>query len=303
MSKRKKLLIIVGSITLVLLLSVGSYALYMYNQVSDTVAKMYEPLERDVIQKELIKDTMEKKEPINVLLLGVDEREYDKGRSDTMIFASLNPNTNKILMFSIPRDTYVTIPGRGEDKINHAYAFGGTDLAVETVEDFLKTDIHFYTKVNMQGFKDGVDAVGGVTVKNDFEFNQGGEVFPAGEIHLDGDQALKYARMRKHDPDNDFGRTERQREVLKAALDKTLSFESFAKVNDLLNTVGDNVKTNMAMDDMRGLFTKYQNTRKDIVTEHVSGYGEFIGDIWYLMLEDEEVNRLRDRVENHLNKG
>lgn len=303
MSKRKKLLIIVGSITLVLLLSVGSYALYMYNQVSDTVAKMYEPLETDVLRKELVQETMENKEPINVLLLGVDERPNDKGRSDTMIFASLNPNTNRVLMFSIPRDTYVEIPGRGNDKINHAYAFGGTELAVETVENLLDTTVHFYTRVNMEGFRDGVDAVGGVTVNNDFEFSSGGHIFPAGEVHLNGEEALHYTRMRKQDPDNDFGRTERQREVLQAALDQALSFDSFSKVNDILETLGDNVKTNMEMEEMKKIFTNYQNTRKQIITEHVSGYGEFKGDIWYLMLEEDEVNRIRSLVDSHQNKG
>lgn len=284
----------------VIILGVAIYAFTLYKQVESTAIRMYAPLESDRQKKEIIETTIENKEPINILLLGVDERSNDRGRSDTMIFMSLNPNKDQILMFSIPRDTYVNIPGYGMDKINHAYAFGGAELSVQTVEQFLDTTVHFYALVNMEGFKDGVDAVGGVTVNNKFEFSYGGFQFDEGPIRLDGNAALAFVRMRYDDPRGDFGRTDRQKQVIQAAMSKATSFSSITKIDDILEAVGDNVRTNMDLDNMYALFKDYRNTRKEIVMDQVSGRGQYIGPIWYLVLSDDEVSRLRNLVRQHI---
>ena len=117
-------------------------------------------------------------EPVSILLLGADERGEDKGRSDSLMVITLNPKNNSMKTVSIPRDTYTEIVGKGKsDKINHAYAFGGVDMSVATVEKFLNVPINYYIEVNMEGFKDIVDAVGGVDVNNDLEFTQDGSSF------------------------------------------------------------------------------------------------------------------------------
>ncbi|WP_279401981.1 LCP family glycopolymer transferase [Piscibacillus salipiscarius] len=256
LNKKKVFFTILG----VLLIGLIAYGIYLYNQLNETVETMYTPLESDSEKQEEVEKRLNKNDTINVLLLGVDERPNQKGRSDTMILLSLNPDTEKMLMFNIPRDTYVNIPGRGGDKINHAYAFGGSELAVQTVEDFLDTTVHFYGRINMEGLVDAVDAVGGVTVNNNLAFSHGGHDFPTGEITLNGEEALIYSRMRKQDPDGDLGRNDRQQQIIDALIDKGMSFESFTRVGDILDTLGSNVQTNVKMDTMKDLFFDYRGT-------------------------------------------
>lgn len=305
--KRRRWLFWTGGILLLILIAVGGYSYYLYNQLDNTVEDIQEPLDRDENQQEAeerqeeIENSVENRQTLNFLLLGVDERAGDSGRSDTMIFLSVNPNTNSILMVSLPRDSYVEIPGIGMDKINHTYAFGGSSLAVQTVEQVLDVPIHFYTRVNMEGFQDGIDALGGITVHNEFEFTQDGQTFPAGELELNGEEALKYARMRKEDPEGDFGRTERQREVLQAAMDEVASFSSISKVDDILSIVGDNVRTDMDMEVIRQLFSHYRQARNDITILNVDGQGGTLSDgIWYYQVPEDEWQRLSDEITTHM---
>lgn len=300
--KKRKWPFWVGGIIILLILATGTYLFYLYDKVGDAVANMHEPLARDEDpdrQKEL-ETIVNNKESINILLLGVDQREHDVGRSDTMILMSLNPNTNKIVMVSIPRDTYVDIDGRGMDKINHAYAFGGVDLSVKTVEKAFDVPIHFYVKVNMEGFKQGINALGGVTVTNDLAFSQGGEDYPTGKLELNGEEALKYIRMRKSDPRGDLGRNERQRSVIKAAMDEAASFSSITKVSDILNILGENVTTNLNMDKMQTLFSDYRDTRKNIETLEISGSGKMINGVWYYIVPDSEFNRITQAINDNM---
>src|SRR5690606_4075310 len=160
-------------------------------------------------------------DPISILLMGVDERSGDAGRTDTLIVVSVNPNTNSMQMLSIPRDTYVELVGRGtQDKINHAYAFGGVDMTIDTVENFLDVPIDYYVKVNMEGLEQIVDALGGIQVESTFAFSYEGSTFEEGTLTLTGEEALRYARMRKGDPKGDFGRQDRQKQVIAGIIDK-----------------------------------------------------------------------------------
>ncbi|WP_017185338.1 LCP family protein [Alkalibacillus haloalkaliphilus] len=261
---------------------------------------MYKPLESDKEKREEVKNRLEQKDTINVLLLGIDAREGDSGRSDTIIFSSLNPDTNEMLMFSIPRDTRVEIPGRGMDKINHAYAFGGSDLAVQTVENFLDTTIHFYSHVNMEGLQDGVDALGGVTINNNMSFDQGGYNFPEGELHLSGPEALEFSRMRKSDPRGDFGRNDRQQQIIDAMVQEAMSFDSFTRIDNVLQAAGENVETNMQMNEMRQLFMNYRGTREETIREQINGSGTRIENIYYYAVSDEERNRIRNVINEHM---
>lgn len=300
--KRKKWPFWVGGIVLALILIGATTIALAYNKVQKTVASMHEPLERDKDpkrQKELDKK-VEDQDAINVLLLGIDERSGDKGRSDTMILMSVNPNTQSTLMLSIPRDTYVNIPGRGMDKINHAYAFGDVALSIETVENAFDLPVHFYARVNMDGFEQGIDAIGGVTVNNDIEFDQGGYHFPTGQINLDGSKALEYTRMRKRDPRGDMGRNDRQRQVVAAAMDEIVSFSSVTKIGNILDILGGNVKTNLDMDKLKSLFFDYRKAVGDIETMEIAGTGETINSIWYYIVQDEEFARIKNEITEHM---
>ncbi|UJL45365.1 LCP family protein [Virgibacillus sp. NKC19-16] len=300
--KRRKWPYWVGGIILAFLLAVGGFAFYVYDQVGDTVATMHDPLERDnnPERQEEINRLFNDSDSLNILLLGVDEREGDSGRSDTMILMSLNPRTNSMDMLSIPRDTYVNIPGRGMDKINHAYAFGGVELAVQSVEEAFDLPVHFYASVNMEGFEQGIDALGGVTVTNNLAFSQGGTNFPEGEIRLNGAEALDYIRMRKEDPRGDMGRNERQRNVVTAAIDEAASFSSITKVGEILGILGGNVKTDLDMDQMQTLFSDYRGVRNDIQTLELDGSGQTINGIWYYVVPDSEFNRISNEIREHM---
>ncbi len=296
--KKSKKFLWISIIGLILLL----IGLYMVYQVSSTFSTMHNPLTKDIDQerdKEL-KQILKDHESINLLLLGVDERPGDKGRSDTMILMSLNPNTDSTLMLSIPRDTYVNIPGRGMDKINHAYAFGDVELSIQTVEEAFDVPVHFYAKVNMEGFKEGIDAIGGVTVQNDRAFTQGEHHFPEGSIHLNGDQALNFIRMRKNDPQGDLGRNKRQRMVIEAAMSEAASLSNITKIGSILNILGDNVETDVTMGRLQTLFFNYRNTRKNIDTIEINGSGQFIGPIWYYVVSEEEFDRVHRAIIDHM---
>ncbi|RDW15653.1 LCP family protein [Oceanobacillus chungangensis] len=300
--KKRKWPYWVGGIILAILLIGVGFAVYLWNELGNTIETMHSPLSRDddperqkAIQQ-IFKDT----ESVNALLLGVDERSGDKGRSDTMILLSLNPKTNSMTMLSIPRDTYVNIPGRGMDKINHAYAFGGTELSVQTVEEAFDLPVHVYARVNMEGFQQGIDALGGVTVNNSLAFSQGGSTFPEGEIRLNGEEALDYIRMRKGDARGDLGRNERQRNVITAAMKEGANFSSITKIGEILNILGGNVQTDLDKEKIQTLFTGYRNTGSNVTTLEINGSGQMMNGVWYYVVPDSEFNRIHDEVTAHM---
>ena len=194
---------------------------------------------------------MEKKDPFSLLLLGVDERENDTGRSDTIIVLTVNPTSESTKILSIPRDTYAEIIGLNkQDKINHAYAFGGMEMALKTVENLLDVPIDYVVQVDMESFLEIVDIMGGVTVENEFAFRVDDFVYEKGQIHLTGEEALSYVRMRKGDPQGDFGRQARQKQVIQAILKEGASINSLLNYKELLGTFEKNIRTNMTFDQM-----------------------------------------------------
>lgn len=245
--KRKKWPWIIALIGLI----IGGLALSIYLDLTSTLKEMYKPIGREVSDKREVNIIFDKKEPFSVLVLGVDEREGDKGRSDTMIVMTVNPTLKSTKMVSIPRDTYTEIVGHGtQDKLNHAFAFGGIQMSLDSVENLLDMPIDYVAEVNMEGFQDVVDAVGGITVRNTLDFTQDAIHFPAGEIKLTGKEALSYVRMRKEDPSGDWGRQDRQRQVIQGVLQQGKSVNSLLNYRSLFNALGDNIKTNMTFDEM-----------------------------------------------------
>lgn len=290
-----------GAIILVLFIAVGGYAYYVYNSLSQAVDTMQEPIEREKSEKRLEPVTLEQKQPFSVLLLGVDEREGDRGRSDTLIVVTVNPDTKTTKMLSIPRDTRTEIIGKDfEDKINHAYAFGGVEMSMDTVENFLDIPIDYYMKINMEGFKDIVEAVDGITVQNDLDFTYEGDHFPKGEILLNADEALKYSRMRYEDPRGDFGRQSRQREIIKGVIKKGASFSSLTRFDEIFDALGKNIKTNIQFDEMVDIQTNYKESAESIQQMEVSGKGAKIDGIYYFIVADEEKQKLQQTFKEHL---
>jgi len=231
------------------------------------------------------------------LLLGVDQRPGDRGRSDTMLVMTVNPDSGKALLYNIPRDTRTLLVKRGfEDKINHAYAYNGVAGSVATVENFIDLPIDYYVQINMEGFETLVDLLGGVDVNNPFAFDYEGRAFPKGEQHLNGELALKYSRMRFDDPRGDFGRNERQRQVVKDMLHQASQWEGIASFKELLGTMGDHVRTNLTFDQMQTIFLKYRTKIDTIQSTEIKGQGTRIGGIYYYLVGDAERTRIHDAM-------
>jgi len=283
----------------VLIVAGGIYLFTVYGSVKSTVTKdTHEPVE--AIDKEVTKEKVAKRESLNVLLMGVDERTGDKGRSDTMIVLTLDADNSRAQMVSIPRDTMTEIVGKGvKDKINHAYAFGGSEMSVETVENFLDIDLDYYVRVNMEGLEDLVDAVDGITIHNKFEFTEGGRTFKEGELTLNGKEALSYVRMRKNDPQGDVGRNERQRQVIQAVIDKGVNVTSVTKINKLIGILGKNVVTNLEFDEIQELYKNYKNVRNNISTYQITGENKVIDGIWYLLVPEEEKAKTTEMIREY----
>ncbi|MEC5188085.1 LytR family transcriptional regulator [Geobacillus thermodenitrificans] len=298
--KKKKWLRWLAGVFVVLLLGLGMFSYSIYHNLKQTANEMHEKVnwKSEKRQEEV---SFERKTPISILLMGVDERKGDKGRADTLIVLTVNPNKQSIEMVSVPRDTRTEIIGKGmQDKINHSYAFGGVEMTMATVEHFLDIPIDYYIKVNMESFRDIVDAVGGVTVNNPFAFTYGGTHFPKGEITLNGEEALKYSRMRKGDPRGDFGRQDRQKQIIQAIIEKGASFSSLTNYSDVLAAIGKNIKTNLTFEDMKEIQANYKDARKQIKQLHINGQGTKINGIYYLLVPDSERTAISNELKEHL---
>ncbi|PFN80584.1 LytR family transcriptional regulator [Bacillus sp. AFS076308] len=299
--KKRTWLKITSIILLVLIVGGGVYAYNVYNSLKGAVETMNEPLEQKQSDKRTEPVAVKEKDPFSVLMLGVDERAGDRGRSDTMIVLTVNPNTNSVKMLSIPRDTRTEIVGKGTvDKINHAYAFGGVQMSVNTVENFLNIPIDYYMKVNMEGFRDIVNAVGGITVQNDLDFSYDGYHFAKGQIQLDGKKALAFSRMRHEDPRGDFGRQERQRQIIQAVIKEGASLSSLTNYSDIFNALGKNVKTNLTFDEMVDIQKNYKTVGSSITQMEIKVTGTKIGGIYYGLVSDAEKQRLQNELRAQL---
>lgn len=287
-------------ILLVLLIGAGSFLFLTAKDVKQTVDGIQK--ESTAIDDGATSEKVKNKERINILLLGVDERDGDAGRSDALLMMSLDPASESMDLISIPRDTRTEIVGHGTvDKINHAYAFGGVDMSINTVENLFDTDIDYFVEINMKGLSDLVDAVGGITVQNELDWYDEGFYkkdyhYKKGEITLDGPQALGYARMRHLDPEGDFGRNARQRQVIEAVINKGASIKSVNKIDDLLKVMGNNVQTNLNLSSMQHLFTDYRKVRQSVQEHEMKGQGTTIDGIYYLLIPDEEIQTIHDSI-------
>lgn len=299
--KKKKWLRVTGIILLILFVGIGAYAFSVYRSLTNAVETMHQPLDRVKSEKRTEQVSLQNKQPFSVLMLGVDQRQGDKGRSDTMIVLAVNPKLNSVKMLSIPRDTRTEIIGKGTmDKINHAYAFGNEEMAMKTVENFLDIPIDYFVKVNMEGFKDIVDAVGGITVNNDLDFSQDEYHFPKGQITLNGNKALAYTRMRYEDPRGDFGRQIRQREIIQGILNEGASLSSLTKYQSIFSALGNNVRTNLTFNQMNEIQKNYRSATSNVEQMSIKGSGTKISGIYYFIVPQEEKQRIQKELKTQL---
>lgn len=233
---------------------------------------------------------------INILIVGCDEIE-NRGRADTIVLLSISPKSKDTLVLSIPRDTRVEIPGRGMDKINHAYAFGGIDLISKTVRSFLDIPLHFYVVVDFEGFVNIIDALGGVEVdveKKMYYVDKAGGVkidLSPGKQILDGEKALEYIRFRQ-DKLGDLGRIKRQQKLAIALVDKIMKYNSVLKIPQILEEVKDCINTNIELQDVITLTNLFSGVSQEkFKFETIQCTPVYIEGISYLEPNVEEVRQ------------
>ena len=216
----------------------------------------------------------------NIVLLGVDSQDgsFSNTRSDCIIIVSINKKTNDVNLTSVYRDTYVQIDGHGLDKITHAYAYGGPELAINTLNKNLDLNITEFVTVNFDTVETIVDSIGGITLTiTDSEASQIG--FSSGGTYtLDGKEALAYSRIRKID--SDYQRTERMRTVLEAVFNKVKNQE-LSEISNFVDIVLPHISTNMSTNSIISLVPSavfYKITDSTGWPYDVSGYSS---DAWY----------------------
>ena len=319
---------IVVSILATLVIGILGYVYSIYANVKDSMDIAYTPVEVETFRTTntgTVADSteaadeesraeagaltpselLEAGEPVSILLLGVDTGDLgrtEQGRSDSMVVLTINPHTQKTTLFSIPRDTYTEIVGNGtSDKINHAYAFGGTAMSINTVQQMLDIPIDFYVMVNMAGIQEVVDAVGGITVESPLAFIQNGYDFVEGTNQLDGDAALAFARMRYEDPAGDTGRQGRQRQVIEGVIHKLATPETLLNYQTILQSLSSNVQTSFQLSDFYTLQNQdYLGAVDNINQQQLGGTGDMMNGIYYNFVDEAELTRVHDLLQAEL---
>jgi len=191
---------------------------------------------------------------INILLLGSDARPWDvKFRTDTIILATINPQTGTVNLTSFPRDLFINIPGWGQNRINTAYQYGGFKLLSKTLAANFDIQVDHYVLINFSSFKRLVDSLGGLEVEvgqplTDYRPGYGYVNISEGRVKMDADMVLWYVRSRK--TTNDFARNRRQQEIIQALLEKFLSMDAVTRAPEFYEIYKDSVTTNLSFSDM-----------------------------------------------------
>lgn len=263
----------------------------------------------EVEQKTDALDTKEVKgDRVNVLLLGIDaldgRYEGNNSRTDTMMLLSLDPKTNTSFILSIPRDSRVKIRGRsGMDKINHAHAYGGVDLALKTTRDLLQIPIHHYIRVDYQALFKTVDDIGGVEidVPMDMRYSDPYATPPLninlkkGRQVLDGQKSMEYLRFRKGYANQDLGRINAQQEFLQALIEKVMSPASVIRIPQYIDTFHTYVDTDMSKRDMLDITREAIRIRPSEIEKHtIPGKPAMINGVSYYQVNESELRELID---------
>ncbi|MGG0891797.1 LCP family protein [Cytobacillus horneckiae] len=233
----------------------------------------------------------------NVLLLGVDSRGEEASRSDTIMIAQYDPDTGKSKIASIMRDTYVDIPGFKKQKINAANALGGPELVRETIKANFNIDLQYYAMIDFKGFSKVIDVTfpDGIEVDVEKKMSKGiGVTLHPGVQSLNGDELLGYVRFR-NDAQNDFGRVERQQEVIGKMAEEIYHVGNIAKLPKIVGTVQPFVNTNLKSTTLISLASSFltkdssfENIRIPVDGTYSPVRYEGIGEVLEVNLEENQ---------------
>lgn len=226
------------------------------------------------------------------------------------MIVSVNPKKGKILITSIPRDTYVNIAGLGEyanDKLTHAGLFG-VETSIKTIEKLLDINIDYYAKVNFTTLTKLIDLLGGIEVENPVYFDtiDGKYTFPQGKIEMDGDMALSFSRERYHLAEGDIDRGKNQARVMTGIIRKLLSTETLLNFNSIAEVALDSVNTNMPYDKMIEMANGQIEEAKDwkiksqaLKGEDATGLPSYLmptSNLFMMKADDDSINEIHDGI-------
>lgn len=317
MSKGKKVILWIIGILLTMIIGIVASGYFYFNHLVNKTTKVEINKEnigiREEVEEKLSKynDTI-----INIALFGVDADENGVGRSDSIMIATIDTVHKKLKLTSVMRDSYVDIEGYGNDKINHAYAFGGPELAINTLNRNFDLNIKDFVSVNFSTLPKIIDKLGGVDIDVDAEElnyingyindinringTNSSQISSVGVQHMDGTQAMAYCRIR-YTSGGDYKRTERHREVLSAIFSKALSL-NVTEYPSLLNEILSMVETNLKSSDILDLGSEVLKMGKSTLEQERfprDGYcqGEMINGVYYLTFDKATtVDQMHDYI-------
>ena len=257
------------------------------------------------LEKKQSEELLTAKDKATIMIMGVDERDDDVGRSDTLMIASIDPKTNQASLLSVPRDTRVKIKGHGFDKVNAAYAYGKERLSQDTVENLLGVNIDHYIIINTKSFKKIIDAIGGIDIDvpkrmhyEDPWDDDGGLIidFQPGMQHMDGAKAVTYVRYR--DEEGDLGRIRRQQDFVRACMEKIVSPAIIPKLPSVIKEVMGSIETDLSFRQLLEFAgTLKESKNNGLKTDMVPGKPLYIEGISYWI---PDLNKLRLTVADTL---
>jgi len=295
--KRRRIILIILGIILAILLYFG---LDIFFRLRSTFEAMFVPVGPGVVNvryREGRPPLNLGEDPFSVLILGLDGP-----RADSIMVATVNPNLESTYLLSIARDTRVDIPGFWISRINHAHAYGGLDLMIDVVQEFLDIPIDYFVTIGDDHFYRLVDAFGGLRVYNDtVAFTAGGYHFPLGYVDLTGSSAYYYVRMRMQDPRGDFGRQERQRDVLQAMINDMAGVTVITRYQQILGSVEDVLRTNVELNDMMNMSINYNRALRNIISLQMHYPGRIMErGMWLIPVPEESRLAMSRRLREHL---
>lgn len=302
MKKRSKFSLVILGVTLsILLIIVGGvywYGSHLFNKIEKVEIDANDVGIKEEVQEKLSEYS---NSVINIALFGIDAQDGEAGRSDSIIIATIDTTHKKLKLTSIMRDSYVTIADRGQDKINHAYAFGGAQLAIKTLNENFDLNIEDFVAVNFTTMPKIIDKLGGVTIDiTSEEVSHIPGIDSAGTYTLTGEQALAYSRIR-YASGGDYVRTDRQRTVLNKVFEKILA-TNVSQYPGLLSEILPMVKTSLDYSEILNLGNEVlkmgvTNLEQERFPRDEYCEGKMISGIYYLTFDKEQtVQQLHDYI-------
>ncbi|MFJ7932783.1 LCP family protein [Sporosarcina sp. NPDC096371] len=310
-SSNKRLVIkVLILLTFSLFVAVVAYGASLQKKASNAADQAYEAIPNRIKPAERETKVEPANDNVSILFIGVDDSEErhqgdGNSRSDALLFATLNKKSKSVKLVSIPRDSYVYIPKVGyKDKITHAHAFGGTGATVDAVEELFDIPVDYYVKMNFNAFIDVVDALGGIEAEVPYNRTEKDENdkytihLKKGLQHLDGKHALALARTRKLDTDVERGK--RQQMILQAIMKQAVSVKSVTKYGDVIEAVGDNMKTDMTFDEMKSFLDYAKGGLPQVDTISLNGYDDMSTGVYYWKLDESDLSEVQQLLQSHL---